>query len=227
MNWLNIIENAYQSANEGSENLWRNNPTIGTIRTEPFYHPTQLAMTTGTKPEANTNILQLLGEINQLVDGDPLGDVMTPETLHATFLAIGTPDYDEQGEIVHFSALSKIHSACCAGHIFKVSNLQLIALPNQLLLAGYPDQELLIKRGNFAAQILRSPWKKIITERYHGGPIPPVFWHSTILRYSADFLPERIRRYYFQHKCQNYGEVSGEIRLLLSSYNWGEVSYLD
>ena len=142
------------------------------------------------------------------------------ECLHSTFLAVTGHTYDALSDLPELDELRRIFARVCHGKSYGLRHLRLVALPNALLLAGYPDPETLARRHTLAENLLASPWQGSVRARYPGGPIPPVFWHSTLLRYQAERLPETIRRFYHARARERYGEVSLPIRLLATNYNW-------
>ncbi|XZV66054.1 hypothetical protein M1D79_10630 [Enterobacter sp. SA24] len=103
-----------------------------------------------------------------------------------------------------------------------ISDLRLVALPDQLLLAGTPDAVSLARRQHFADALLASPWKSALTQRYGNTPLPPPFWHSTLVRYEAARLPVRFRKYFEDQRASRFGGVSAPLTLALVNYNWSK-----
>ncbi len=101
-----------------------------------------------------------------------------------------------------------------------IRDLRLVALPSQLLLAGIPDNPAIAMRQSFCEQVLNSQWKKELQLRHSGSPLPAPFWHSTLLRYGADFLPAPVRQFIIERQAVNFGDVSGELKLARVNYNW-------
>lgn len=58
--------------------------------------------------------------------------------------------------------------------------------------------------------------------RHAGRALPAPFWHSTLLRYGAAFLPEPVRAFFFKHQAATFGDVAGELTLVKTNYNWTE-----
>lgn len=82
-----------------------------------------------------------------------------------------------------------------AGLGITVRELRLVALPNQLLLAGIPDTLALRQRQAFCERLLTTDWQAALRLRHGNTPLPAPFWHTTLLRYQADCLPESLRRF--------------------------------
>ncbi|HHS9597034.1 TPA: hypothetical protein ACTXFQ_004850 [Raoultella planticola] len=62
---------------------------------------------------------------------------------------------------------------------------------------------------------------------YASTPLPAYFWHSTLLRYKARFLPEQLRRYFQQDQARRFSTVSGELKLVKVSYNWASCDFVN
>jgi len=75
-------------------------------------------------------------------------------------------------------------------------------------------------RHSFCEKVLDSHWKNELLMRHTGSPLPTPFWHSTILRYGADFLPAPVREFIFERQAINFGDVDGELKLATVNYNW-------
>lgn len=101
-----------------------------------------------------------------------------------------------------------------------IRNLRLIALPSQLLLAGIPDEPAIAMRQSFCEEVLESGWKDELLSRHSSSPLPAPFWHSTILRYSATYIPATLREFFMERQEIDYGDVAGELTLARINYNW-------
>jgi hypothetical protein len=95
-----------------------------------------------------------------------------------------------------------------------------VALPSQLLLAGIPDEPAIAMRQSFCEKILASSWKNELLVRHANSPLPAPFWHSTLLRYNADFLPAEVRQFFLERQGIDFGDVAGELTLAKINYNW-------
>lgn len=197
--------------------LWTENPGIGAIKA-PKFHPTKLALTTGDF--VSSEIGELLDHLEKLACNDKLADAASKDTFHFSFLSISLPLFDSPEEIIDLDELTACFNECCAGHTFTVSDLRLVALPDSLLLAGVPDEDAVERRSRFAKRLLQTSWGRELEERYRGGSIPPTYWHSTLLRYNADRLPEKFRDYFEMNQPRRFGEITLPIRLLAANYSW-------
>lgn len=220
MNWREEISHGYQSATERTLQRWQENPGVGVVRDAPFYPTEMMAVTTGIKISPPMPILQLIGDLAALTRNDPLADVMQEQGLHFTFLALSTACYQSGDDIKGLPALREIVTDHCLHQELTLQHLQLVALPNQLLLAGYPQEETWRLRTTLVEKLVSSPWRSTLEERYKNDPLPPLFWHSTLLRYRADYLPGLLRTYFLQHQHVDYGTLSAPIMLQLANYTW-------
>lgn len=198
---------------------WANHPHVGDIGPRPF-HPTKLSVTTGSFLGPLTSLSQTLSQIRRLVDGDPLADCLDPACLHFTFLALSQPEYLSADDLPDLTDVKQIFTRHCRGQSFALNNLRLVALPNALLIAGSPDVPTAARRNAFARDLLTSPWANRLRPRYPSGAIPPAFWHSTLVRYQADCLPERLRRFFAENRTVCHGAVFLPIEMLATNYNW-------
>lgn len=217
---------AYDMALERALAGWSKLRGSGERRPAPF-HPTRLAMTTGSYLGDNERILKLRDELGEVVAGDRLADVNPRAYLHFTFLALSVQAYAGRSALPGHVRLREAFGRICAGHDFRVTRLRLVALPNALLLAGVPDAETQERRGEFARAVLESNWRDRLEARYPDGVIPPVFWHSTLLRYHAEGVSPAVQGFFAKHRGEKFGEVCRPIRLMATSYNWSRLVYLD
>lgn len=213
------LSSAYDAESEAALAKWSLREDTGSVQPAPF-HPTRLSITTGNYLPAAAPTTTLLKRLADCVGDDPLADVAAPECLHATFLAVSSPIYDAGSDVPPLIGLREVFHAHCQGETMRLHDLRLVALPNALILAGEPDGDTLQRRTDFARALLASPWGATLQERYAGRSIPPLFWHSTLVRYHALLLPERLRRFFASERGNRYGNTSVPIRLMLSNYNW-------
>lgn len=222
---LNIdeLQQLYARTSEKTLAMWATQPDMGRIREEAFYEPHKLAITSGIQPALTEPLKLLLHELHELAQNDALADVMPFNGLHFTFFAITMPLYQPSDIAKLDPFLLTAFKEHAKDLTVSISNLRLVALPNQLLIAGTPDVKSLAAKEAFASQLLDSPWREKLRERHGDIPLPPPFWHSTLLRYQADFLPARFRDYFHTQQSRIYGEVSAQAQLAFTNYNWTEV----
>lgn len=215
------LEHLYQQATERTLTGWQQQPDIGNLLSVPRYAQDKFALTAGITPVINAEIQSLLATLHQLAAEDPLADVMPPGAVHFTFLAITPPHYDTADAQDDFRQLTQAFQTITPLRV-RLEKLRLVALPGQLLLAGIPDAYSLAMRAAFTQQLLASPWQNALHQRYPHTPLPPPFWHSTLLRYEAEQLPLHFRAFFMQHQHRFYGAVDAPLKLVMSNYNWSK-----
>ncbi|MBU9845630.1 hypothetical protein [Rahnella ecdela] len=218
MHTREMIHQAYENTNLKTLSVWDTHPETGAVRTEPFYHPERLAITSGNR--AGPSMSGLLEDIVTAAQGDALADVAPRDGMHFTFFAITQALYDRPEDAQNLDGLIEIFNQYCRGHIMHISDLRLIALPDQLLLAGFPDEESLRVRQALVEHLLTTQWAGKIRERFPNTEIPQIFWHSTLMRYSAQYLPSSLREFFLHNKQQNFGSLSLPVKLVMTNYNW-------
>lgn len=185
-----------------------------------FYPEKLLALTSGIQPELNPQIRVLLSDLRSLTNDDPLAEVMSEENFHMTFLAVTQSIYESYEDTADIADLIERFSLIIRNSTLNVKELQLVALPNQLLLAGIPDSNSISLRQIFWNDLMSSDWQSKLQDRYPGKALPPDFWHTTIMRYKSKKLPPLVREYFLSNSDMRYGEIEGKIKLVLAPYNW-------
>ncbi|MDZ7279979.1 hypothetical protein N4G40_17140 [Pantoea eucrina] len=219
MNALHL-QNLYRATNENTLNVWRQNAGIGNVKEDDQYDPSTLALATSIRPALSAAVTRLIDELAQCTQRDPLADTLPANGFHFTFVPVTLPRYRAYerlpAEVDHLKQIwVPFHGVNIA-----IRHLRLVALPNQLLLAGIPDAPAIALRQSFCDQVLDSYWKNALLQRHTGRPLPAPFWHSTLLRYRADFLPASVRRFFLTRQHVNVGDVAGALTLAKVSYNW-------
>lgn len=214
------LESLYRSANENTLSIWSENAGVGAVKQGNYYDPVRLALAAGIQPPVSFDVSRLICELQQLTKDDPLADILPTQGFHFTFLPLTLPLYNENEPFPEkIDELTNIWSEFDAIKIV-IRDLRLVTLPSQLLLAGIPDSSAIAMRHSFCEKVLDSHWKNELLMRHTGSPLPAPFWHSTILRYGADFLPAPVREFIFERQTINFGEVAGELKLARVNYNW-------
>lgn len=214
------LQNLYRSTNENTAAMWAENAGIGEIKRGNYYDPVRLALASGIQPRVSSEVSRLIGELQLLIKDDPLADVLPTAGFHFTFLPLTPPLFNENEPLPQkVEELTKIWTGFEAERIV-IRDLRLVALPSQLLLAGIPDSPAIAMRQSFCEQVLDSHWKDELQTRHSGSPLPAPFWHSTLLRYGADFLPASVRQFIIERLAVNFGDVAGELKLARVNYNW-------
>lgn len=214
------LHSKYQSTNEETLTIWRHNSGIGEVRKDNYYDPVKLALATGIQPHMPSPVAHLICELSQLMKDDLLADILPASSFHFTFLPLTPPLFEENQRLpAKVDQLTDIWTGYQTKKII-IRKLRLVALPSQLLLAGIPDEPAVEMRQSFCEKILDSQWKKELLLRHTASPLPAPFWHSTILRYGAAFLPLALRDFFYDRQAINFGDVSGELALVKINYNW-------
>ncbi len=190
------LQNTYLSANENTIAIWAKNVAIGEIREEKYYDPLKLALAAGIQPPVPACVSRLIGELKQLTKDDPHADILPTQGFHFTFLPLTLSLY-KVNELLPAKVhqLTNIWTEFHAKKIV-IRDLRLVALPSQLLLAGIPDSPAIDMRQSFCEKVLDSHWKNELLMRHTDSPLPAPFWHSTLLRYNAAFLPVTMRQFF-------------------------------
>ena len=220
------LQAEYDATSDATLEKWKNDEGAGALR-RPSFPFTKVGVTSGSYIQPPHPAFEILSELEHLAGRDPNADITKPECFHLTFLAILTVSYDVVEELPSVDGLKEIFRRICHGKEFLVQKLGLVALPNALLLAGHPDDASLSLRGEFAEALLASPWKGHLEARYHGGVIPPIFWHTTLVRYHAEYLPEELRAFFKSNRSKTYGRLVLPIHLMSTNYNWKMSVQLD
>ncbi|GAB2954798.1 hypothetical protein [Hafnia psychrotolerans] len=220
------IHQAYNDVTQTTLARWERSDGCGSVRDEPFYHPTKLAFSSGNRAELRPDVLRLLSAMQEVTQDDPLADLNTASGVHFSFFPITNALYTRLEQSEEREAFTAIFSRCCAGHIMHISQLRLVALPNQILLAGIPDARSLDVRKLFAEALLDSKWQDKVRARYPSGDIPQLFWHSTLLRYNAECVSPKLQALFLHFQNHDFGAISLPVRLVMCNYNWQQVEFL-
>jgi hypothetical protein len=214
------LPDIYRATNASTVAKWKENAGIGEVRAENYYDPVKLALATGIQPPMPFVVSRLIDELNKLAGDDPLADILPVQSFHFTFLPLTLPLYQVNEPLpAKAEDLTNIWAGYAAKKIV-IRNLRLVALPSQLLLAGIPEEPAIAMRQSFCERILASRWKDELVMRHSHSPLPAPFWHSTILRYGAAFLPAAVRQFFAERQEMDFGDVAGELTLARINYNW-------
>ncbi|MEZ3498567.1 hypothetical protein [Pantoea sp. KPR_PJ] len=214
------LEEIYCSASKNTVAMWAKNAGMGKLREACRYPADKLALATGIQPPMTQPVLHLTAELHRLTQDDPLADVQPASGLHVTFLPLTQPLYHSEDELpANVDQLVHIWRAFQAKTLV-IRHLRLVALPSQLLLAGIPEPSAIAMRHAFCEKVLASPWREALLERHSNSPLPAPFWHSTLLRYGADFLPAYLRQFFFDRQDVDFGDVAGDLTFAKVNYNW-------
>lgn len=215
-----LLQNRYRSTNEDTLAIWAKNAGIGEIREQNYYDPVKLSLAAGIKPPVSRCVSRLIDELSEITKDDPLADTLPAHGFHFTFLPLTLPLYHRNEPLpTKVEQLATIWGEFDAKKL-TIGQLRLVALPGQLLLAGIPESPAVAMRQSFCERVLDSQWKNELLMRHDNISLPAPFWHSTVLRYGASFLPESLRQFFLERQAINFGDVAGELILARCNYNW-------
>ena len=221
------LESIYAARSRQTLTQWQGaNASSVCTATKSFYPEHLYALTSGIRPALNPAIIALLHELGALTAGDPRADIMHPDNFHVTFLPVTPAQYQRREAMPSTLILEKAFNQSVKHRHLQVDMLRLVALPDQLLLAGVPDELAVTERALFWETLMSGEWREPLQERHAGKSSPPVFWHTTLLRYHAATLPSSLRTFFIANQHQCYGSVQGTIRLAATTYNWSDVNFL-
>lgn len=212
----------YEATSERTLVAWQKAPDCGEIMQQAYYDPHKLALASGIQPSLPTAIASLRQQLAIRVSDDALADVMPADGLHFTFLPITLPLYSAAEPPENMASLLTLWQRW-RQHTVRINELRLVALPGQILLAGIPDEKSQQARQQFCDALLASPWLNHLIDRHAHTPLPPPFWHTTLLRYQAQYLPPSLRHFFLANRQQRYGSVEGTLKLAQVNYNWTRV----
>lgn len=220
----NYLQNVYTNRSQETIHEWLLELENNFHEKDVVFYPEKLsALTSGIQPELNPQIRVLLSDLRELTNDDPLAEVMSEENFHMTFLAVTQSIYESYEDIADIADLTERFSLITRNSTLNVKELQLVALPNQLLLAGIPDSNSISLRQIFWNELMSSDWQSKLQDRYPGKALPPDFWHTTIMRYKSKKLPPLVREYFLSNADMRYGAIEGKIKLVLAPYNWNNL----
>lgn len=212
----------YEATSERTLVAWQKVPDCGEILQQAYYDPHKLALASGIQPPLPTAVASLRQQLAIRVSDETLADVMPADGLHFTFLPITLPLYSAAEPPENMASLLTLWQRW-RQHTVRINELRLVALPDQILLAGIPDEKSQQARQQFCDALLASPWRNHLIDRHAHTPLPPPFWHTTLLRYRAQYLPPSLRHFFLANRQQRYGSVEGTLKLAQVNYNWTRV----
>ncbi|MGN7911767.1 hypothetical protein [Enterobacter sp. 22466] len=213
------LERLYLETNAKTLAMWETQDGIGSRRA-PCYASGSFALATGFQPEIAESVDVLFRELESLTCQDPLADLQPRPGFHFTFVPLTLPLYEKNARLpVKTHQLLDAWSPF-AGQVITIRALRLVALPGQLLLAGLPDSPAPAQRKAFCETLLTTHWQDELRLRHDKTPLPAPFWHTTLLRYQADYMPEPLRAFFRARQSLRFGDVCGSLDLRLVNYNW-------
>jgi hypothetical protein len=200
---------------------WRKHPETG----DPVGLPPgrgALGITVGCWLPREDAVLAVHNRLAPLAATDMQMELVPRASLHYTFLALHWDLYDGWPAVPdELRQILPILDKHVNGLNFVVRDLRLVPLTNALLLAGMPDAACAAARQALVAELLTSPWRRFLEDRYAGYPLPPQVWHTTLARYRAGFASQAMRDVYFQNAALRIPKLSmGQPRLVLASETW-------
>lgn len=221
------IHSEYRRIEEETLRKWRSHPSVGYPIEFP-YDRFLLAIAIGQYFEPCPVLSSLFAELREIARDDATVEVPDPSWLHMTFLALSphryrdSTDYPETLDIV-----KNLHARYALRIDWRVNDLRLVPTKNTLLLAGLPDVDSLKIRNTIAEELLKSRWESLIRERYEGFPIPPVIWHTTLMRSRSEYLPESARQLFMGNRHVRFADMYlGAPLLAAVTYNWSRIEII-
>ncbi len=209
------IRDGYRQTTDRTLRAWSDNPNAGGEK-QLGYHPTKLAYSIGTLFSPPSELDPAINEFEQLAAGDKRVSIVPRSSLHFTFLAL-TPQKWETLESM--LVLDPVLGNLC-NLTFELEDLQLLPMPNALLLAGIPTQQTLDSRIELIERLIPTPAADWLKERY-GENFPPLFWHTTLARSRTEFAPPEMRQSYFRYRELRLDKVSLPApRLWAINFDW-------
>ncbi len=227
MNFEDTLLTAYTDTTQCTLQCWRENPTAGRALPIP-YHQSRLGISTGNVFHITGWLAEFYTALAAYAREDPRLDLVPQDSLHFTFLALATSLFDETSDIPQeINSLFPLYDTYVHPVTFCIRHVRLLPLHGALLLAGIPNIQSFKARRQFAEAVLNSAWSPWLNDRYKHHEIPPVFWHTTIARYEAEFLPERVRAVYHRFAAEFIPEINmGRPLFVASTYNWSHIQEL-
>jgi hypothetical protein len=218
------IEYEYEKIEENTLAAWKSEPGIGGHQPLP-YDEKLLAFTAGQWFQPTDTLLRLHEELLALGFGDHNLKVIARKNMHFTLLALSPHRYRGPNEYPdELELLKRLYTQHVAQVQFELSSLRLVPLPNTLLLAGIPNEGAFTARRGFASELLASEWGTLLRARYEPYPIPPVIWHTTLVRSSRQLLPRDLREVFSHYRDRRFQDIDlGQPILAAVSYDWSTV----
>jgi hypothetical protein len=221
------IEREYAKIENRTLATWESEPGVGDHQPLP-YDEELLAFTTGQRFFPTDTLLELHDELLEIGFFDYNLRVIARMNMHLTLLALSPHRYPGPDDYPTELGLLKDLYTQHAGQVrFTLSSLRLVPLPNTLLLAGIPNEEAFAARNRFAAALLASEWSAHLKARYEPHPVPPVIWHTTLVRSNRRFLPQTIRNVFHRYRGKRFPDIDlGQPILAAVSYDWSRVEQI-
>jgi hypothetical protein len=218
------IEREYETIEKNTLALWGKEPGIGDPQALP-YDEALFAFTTGQKFRPADALLGLHDELLEIGARDENLRVIARMNMHFTLLALSPHRHSGPNDYpAALGLLKSLYAQHVAQVPFRLSSLRLVSLPNTLLLAGIPNEEAHSARRGLAGALLASEWEPLLRARYEPYPIPPVIWHTTLVRSLRQFLPSNLREVFSRYRDTRFRDIDlGQPILAAVTYDWSTV----
>ncbi|MCA9971830.1 MAG: hypothetical protein KC425_16510 [Anaerolineales bacterium] len=215
------LETAYAQLTQKTLRQWQAQPAAGPPRGHA-YPPDKLGLATGCLLPPGGALARLHAALAALAQADPLVDLVPADSLHVTFLALALDQFASVDDLpAELTAVYPLLARHLCGLDYRLCRLRLVPLPRALVLAGIPDAASDAARRALAADLLASAWRPFLAARYAGYAIPPLFWHTTLVRYRADYAPPALRALFHQFRAARFADLTlGQPQLVAASYDW-------
>lgn len=215
---------AYANVTQRTLQTWDENLTTGRALPAPYHH-SRLGISTGNVFQITDWLAELYAALAEYACVDARLDLVPRNSLHFTFLALATSLFDGMDDMPQeIISLLPLYDRHVRPVTFRIRSVRVLPLQNALLLAGIPDAESFDARQQFAEAVLNSAWSPWLRNRYKNHALPPLFWHTTVARYHAEFLPEPVRALCHRYASETMSEILiGQPRLVAATYNWSRI----
>lgn len=221
---IDKIETEYRRIERDTVEAWRANPTPGEDA-RSGYDIRLLGFSSGSRFSTFTVLSEFMAELEVLTKHVRALDLLPDTNLHFTFLALSPHVYESREAFPEdVRDLKQIAGASLTRAPIQLSRLRLVPLPNALVLAGIPDCGAIEARAKFAEVLLNSRWEKHLRSRYGRHPIPPLIWHTTLVREGHQYLSPEVRELFYRWRDRDFGNLELSPPVLAAvTYNWSRV----
>ncbi len=219
----NEIEKEYDRLLAATENVWNCNPGTGQDIGMPAGY-FDFGISIGSYFQPNDRVVDLLDELKSLNRSDSKHILIPEACYHFTFLALASHVFSKDQPLPpEVDGLKKICDTHLSIDSWQLQKLRIVPGANYLLLVGTPSAELVAMRRRFVDALYASSWAIHLKFRHEnkGYPFPPRIWHTTLCRYTAEYLSKEARDLFRRYRDQDFGDVRMDApQLRRVNYDW-------
>lgn len=218
------VEEEYRRIEASALSAWDANPGMGS-QIGLGYVADLLGFSSGSKFSLFEALRQFMDELNRLSQSVEGLDILAERNLHFTFLALSQHRYSGADAFPeNLSELKRVAKESLKSAPTYLSRLRLVPLSNAIVLAGVPDEESVSARAVFTEALLKSSWAPHLRQRYGQYSIPPLIWHTTLVRADRQYLPTAVRDLFHSWRRQDFGSLELDApRVAAVTYNWSRM----